>query len=583
MGRPTQKRPGSRVSNASALGVDSELKTIKEVLDNIFAEIFGSPLLPSNAFSMALQIYMREQAPTLQYGEEEMKEQRPCPAVVYDALMPLIVKDLIKACKHKFSRLGQAEQKLSSYLAVSLARDESVHFSSSVQSAESDVSLGDDEFLQLANTWSKVHPLAHCISINFASSRGSAISKALRAIIASEGLTMTRAGDGQRSKLLLKEAQRYFGDAQLSSVGYRQTILHTCQVSTLLSWNSIAHTRAREGVTYLALSCQLMSQLQSDITSLRLEEQTLLENLGAVLSLITVWTFSQLNQSSGYLTGNTIPESHPESQSDQAVLFASFSQMTSLVLDSYPDFFYQLNGETNSSSQDIDFICLCDRLRQALVATTPVSVESGLKGSQLLAAAVRENLIMVLLVPRTIQDPLLFISRVESLLFRCTSAIKLLAHLANIPEDTHTNPHLLRKLTFSHTTSTASVEPHEIPWRSTLASTLFETLSEATEAMSNVMSANQGSLTLRLLDFTQKLLTTPMALVVETPSIGQARARLTSCKDNLQSITKQEAISYQGAGEYTPDMSTDMPSEWDAIVDTDLFDSLWGQLQWSFQ
>jgi hypothetical protein len=359
-------------------------------------------------------------------------------------------------------------------------------------------------------------------------------------------------------------------------------LLSACQVSALLSWNSIAHTRAREGVTYLALSCQLMSQLQTESATLTVEDQLSLEYLSAVLSLITVWTFSQLDQSSGYLTGTVTTVL----QGDQARLFASISQTTSLMLDSYPD--YRLdNSEQATSMQDIDFIYLCDHLRQALTATADSKSSSGTQqnSKQVMVGGVREILILSLLVPRTVQDALLFTPRVESLLHRCSLAITVLANLANhstsLPK---TNTNVLNKLTF-HRVAPTTEEEGDVAWKSTLASVLFETLAEAVQAVSNVLRVDQGALAHHLLDISQKLLATPMALVIDTPALKQAREKVEMCRNSLQSRTSTaQADDLKWMEEaLQPSDNADMPLEWEAIADSDVFGSLWGQLQWDFE
>jgi len=581
MGRPhQQQRAAKTTAKQSPFSA-----TLKDVLTNIYSEIFlNQSSLPLNAFSVALKAYMNEKAPHLQYGEEEMKEQQPCPAGVYDALMPMLVKEVIETCKYKFSNLGQSptSNKRPSYLAVSLARDETIHFEASIDSRAKEgveVFLEDVEYYRLFQAWSKIHPLSLCISMSQGLGTTS-LSKALRGIIASEALVMTGAR-GERSDQLLKQAQQQFCDTRLPKSNYKQTLLYACQVSTLLSWNSIAHTKVKKGVTFLALSCQLMAQLQNETSSLTVEEQVSLENLSAFLSLITIWSFSQLDQSSGYLSGSIVAGV----QSNQARFFCNVSQMSSLLLDSHPDL-YLINNE--SATQNINFITLCDHLRLAL-QTIPLDNKDDGASTQLLTAAVREILIISLLVPRSIQDPLLVGARVEELLSRCSNSLSLLENIANEVQDhSANNHHLLSKVTYQRLTPKAG-EEMEIAWKGTLASILFETLTEAIQAMCNTtLSTRSKSVALRLIELSESLSKTPTTLIVETPASRQKRESLTECNNTLKSITaiEGEELTHWLEEGMLPTKIVEAPLEWDsveAVVDNEVFNSLWGQLQWDFQ
>lgn len=564
MGRPTQSQSPS--SNGSVAGSG---RFLVEALYDIHSEMFMD-YQPTSAFSVGLQRYMQEKAPYLLYGAEEMQMQKPCTPPVYDALLPALVQDLIERCKVQYSSLGQVpnpmeEMNRPSYLAVALVRDHSEP-PTSFNQLES-IHLEDTDFAPLAQIWSTSHPLAECVLLSNAYGKDP-LNKALRSIIVSEAFTLVtppRPGSNQA----LEQAHRYFYDANLPRQDDPRSLLLACQISSLLSWHHLAHTTVKRGIAFLALSCQLMAQINNH-TACR---GFLLDNLKSQLSLITVWAFSQLDRTSGCLIDmgddpETVSLSH---------FYCISAQMSSLLLNSHPNAY----GTSIIKLPNVDFTSLCDQLRMGL-RRLPLK-EDSLNAGQILIRAVRDILTIYLFFPRKSSDkvdvpppPL----RSQDIVHHCSLAIPLLAKLANPTQEVNHPAPLLSKVTYRRP---AVGRTDIIAMQCTIASVLFVTLAEALQAVLE-QEKEPSSYTSTLIGISQQLLHVPLTLVVETQQATDARNKLTSSlatADNRMATSTQdwlESIILSAL----PKSSTSSQgwNETDAISEPDLFDTLWGQLQW---
>lgn len=549
MGRPVQ---GGSPSNGAPVPRAGSGRRLADVLAGIYDEIFLAQV-PLNAFSAAFKSYMTESAPYLCYGAEEMKEQTPCTPLVYYALFPLLVKEVLETCKHHYSSLGHAQPRRGpSYLAVALARDKSTHFLSE-QVADMHIDMDDAKFLGLAQTWTAVHPLSPYIGVSQALEAGS-LNRALRSVIASEALVMTKTA-GAGSELFLGQAHKCFGEARLPHAGDKGVLMLACQVSMLLAWNHIAATRAKNGVAFLALACQLMAQLQGDTA---VEVDTLAQDrLAGLSSLLTVWAFSQLDRSSGFQVHNRA-----------GPLLSSVAQMCSLLLSNHPGI---RHGDGHAVDGDVDLGVLCGQLRGALAAF-PLEDDD-------MARAARHLLTLYLLAPRR-STPALH----EELLSSCVAALPLLARLANEAQEEDGNAHLLSKLAFHRRTSQRSGEKEvEAALRSTLAATLFETLVEAVQMMARSLSdGSTRPLAPRLVLLSYQLMTTPMASVADSSQLKQARADLATCVTELEGADEDQSM--QWFDEAQPAAAQEAVPDWSGATSSaedDIYEQLWGQLQWN--
>jgi hypothetical protein len=554
MGRPTQSPPSSD---------SADYRSLADAFYDIYEEMFTSRL-PTSAFSVALQSYMRDKAPYLVYGPEDLGEQKPCTPAVYDGLMPMLVQNLLDTCKFQYSVLGKGHQdmeKKPTYLTIALSRDdESLPFDTSAAHLVQEIRLESAEVASLSQTWFASHPLACCVSIADVHGEGP-LHKALLSIVACEASILSGL---PRSEELLDQAHKIFFSTRLPDKDDVESLLLACQISTLLGWRHTAYTRVKWGIANLALACQLMAQIES-----RPERQgAILSNLKSFLSIITVWAFSQLDRSSGSLSVGDDPKASPLLQ-----FYSRTAQMTSLLLNVHPN----VHGISMVKVQHGDFNVLCQQLLASLSALGG-EYKSDAKG-RALVQAVQHILNLYLLLPRTKSHGYDFPQRANGILARCNAAQLLLLELGNEKANSQDAVPMLNKLAFHRKDQ---VKSDMMAMNCTVAAILFTTVVEALQALSQ-MQAN-GIYSTAIVEISRKVLETPMSLVVQTDTIMQNREILSTLSrrdSNAGSILSNDSIKWLDSMLPTTSSSTyDTPIE-QTDSEPDLIDCLWGQLQWN--
>lgn len=477
MGRPRNAdKQGSSTRRSSTIDSGNGFTT-RRCLGDILQETYNDMFIytdqwPRSAFAASLRGYLQDHALELENvkvdDEKEPEHSTTCGPEVYSLMVPILTREVLSTIRSQFSGLSKFQNNLSDdsesvqqdeatrprFLPIALIRDRgepNMQKWRENRQRPAMENLDRDTQRQILKHWMGFHPLA-CLfdegddfyldltAVQSEPSSDNRVHPAARALILSEGL-LTAAHESnddlhrRQAEWMLDQSHQLFAVGTTNADGFgkedEERDLAACKAAALLAWHHLAHLRARRGMAYFAVACQLLSRHgRASASSNSYNDEDFGNNraaskhklLESILFSITVWAFSQLDRSTSQVIAQNrelhlssvassykpiVPTGHTFMQATWGCTI-HVASLGSFVLERHPQ---TKSALPTMSSNDRSITDVCTALYDQLASSNPGSSKgtaqehtaNNLAGDVFYAAAscAKTFIMLCLLFPRS--------------------------------------------------------------------------------------------------------------------------------------------------------------------------------------